>query len=40
MAENANGFSEPLVIDKPVLVKNPFSNILIFNFKQIFILFY
>jgi len=41
MAENANGLSEPLVIDKPVLVKNPFSNIIIFIFKQIFIfLFY
>lgn len=27
MAENANGLSEPLVTDKPVLVKNPFSEI-------------
>ena len=29
MAENANGLSEPLVTDKPVLVKNPFSIIFI-----------
>ena len=27
MAENANGVSEPLVTDRPVLVKNPFSKI-------------
>lgn len=26
MAENANGLSEPLVTDRPVLVKNPFSE--------------
>jgi hypothetical protein len=27
MAENANGLSEPLITDKPILVKNPFSNL-------------
>ncbi|CAF4753344.1 unnamed protein product, partial [Rotaria magnacalcarata] len=26
MAENINGISEPLVIETPVLIKNPFSN--------------
>lgn len=26
LAENVNGLSEPLVIQKPVLVKNPFSK--------------
>jgi len=26
MAENANGLSEALVTDKPILVKNPFSK--------------
>ena len=28
MAENANGLSEPLVTDKGVLVKNPFSMLI------------
>lgn len=27
MAENMNGLSEPLVTDRPVLVKNPFSKL-------------
>lgn len=26
MAENCNGLSEPLATDKPILIKNPFSN--------------
>ncbi|CAF5145511.1 unnamed protein product, partial [Rotaria magnacalcarata] len=26
MAENANGVSEPLLTDKPILVKNPFTE--------------
>ena len=29
MAENENGLSEPLVTDRPVLVKNPFSMLLL-----------
>jgi hypothetical protein len=28
MAENSNGLSEPLITEKPILVKSPFSNIL------------
>ena len=27
LAENPNGLSEPLVTDRPVLVKNPFSKL-------------
>jgi hypothetical protein len=30
MAENMNGLSEPLITDKAVLVKNPFSKFFIF----------
>ncbi len=28
MADNSNGLSEPLITEKPILVKSPFSNIL------------
>jgi hypothetical protein len=33
MAENANGVSEPLETDKPILVKNPFSKFIYCSMK-------
>ena len=32
MAENVNGLSEPLIVDKGVIVKNPFSKFFLYDF--------
>jgi hypothetical protein len=34
MAENANGLSEPLMTNKAILVKNPFSNFIFSSFEK------
>ncbi len=40
MAENANGLSEPLVAEKAILVKNPFSKLLVCIYSFINLIFY